>query len=368
MKRFALFFYRLMLWISLPGYLLCASSSYLAPTKCFFTDALALAYPFALAALFLFLFISLLRKQRVAFLIVLVILAGYRNLSATIALRPFASQEATDSSSIKVLTWNVFFFLNLHAHEHDTAGNPLRKMVDLIARENADVLCFQEYLSINGSRHMLSMDGIMDSLGYKYKIYSGDQVNKYWGGGISHHGTMLFSRIPVSDSGRIFMGHEHAIWLDVALKGKPLRVCTAHLSSLGLYADTTEKSSSENVYKITYERKGSVARKIKHIAVQHEKEAVILDSAFRRSSKPVIFCADMNSVPASYTYHKIRGEMQDAYLEKGFGLGNTYYGLSPTLRIDVCFADKRLLAGSCIVKREHLSDHYPLISSFRWKE
>lgn len=368
MKRFALFFYRLILWISLPGYLLCASSSYLPPTTCFFTDALALAYPFALAVLLMLLFISLFRRQKVAILLLVVILAGYRNLGNTIAFHPFTSQQKSDSSTIKVLTWNVFFFLNDHSKKHDTAGNPLRQMVDLIAKEDADVLCFQEYHTINGSPHMLSIDGIMDSLGYKYKIFSGDLENKHWSGGIALHGTMLFSRLPVSDSGRIYMGHEHAIWLDVLFRGKPLRVYTAHLSSLGLYADTANQSSKENVYQITYERKGSVARKIKHIAVQHESEAIILDSAFRRCDKPIIFCADMNSVPASYTYCKIRGDMQDAYLRKGFGLGQTYHGLSPTLRIDVCFADKRLQVSGCTVKRVHLSDHYPVTSSFRWSE
>lgn len=368
MKRFVLFLYRLILWVSLPGYLLCALSSYLSPSTCFFTDALALAYPFALAALLFFLLFSLFRRRKTALLIALVILAGYRNIGNTIAFHPFASQRTADSSAIKVLTWNVFFFLNMHAESQDTAGSPLRKMVDLIAKENADVLCFQEYLTINGSPHMISMDGILDSLGYKHKVYSGDKVNKHWAGGISNHGTILFSRLPLIDSGQLYLGNEHAVWAELLFKGKPLRVYTAHLFSLGLYADTAKQHSKENVYQITYERKGSVARKIKHVALTHEKEAKILDSAFRRSHVPVIFCADMNSVPASYTYLKVRGDMKDAYLSKGFGLGQTYYGISPTLRIDVCFADKRLKTSSCVVKREHLSDHFPIVSTFEWRE
>ena len=368
MKRFALFLYRLILWVSIPGYLLCALSTYLPSTVCFFSDALALAYPFALGVLLFFLFFSLFRQHKRALLIALVIFAGYRNLGNTIAFHPFASKHAADSSTIKVLSWNVFFFLNDHSKEHDTTGSGLRKMVDLIGKADADVLCFQEYHTINGSPHMISMDHILDSMGYRYKLFSGDMINKHWAGGISHHGTMLLSRLPLTDSGRINMGHEHAVWADLQFRGKPLRVYTAHLSSLGLYTDTAAQHAHENVYEITYERKGSVARKIKHTAIRHEQEAVILDSAFRASDKPLIFCADMNATPTTYTYRKVRGKLQDAFLCTGFGLGQTYYGISPTLRIDVCFADRRLSVNSCEVKAEHLSDHFPVISSFGWKE
>ena len=42
----------------------------------------------------------------------------------------------------------------------------------------------------------------------------------------------------------------------------------------------------------------------------------------------------------SYTYFTVRGDMQDAFLKKGFGIGRTFSALSPTLRIDYIFADK----------------------------
>ena len=370
MKRFFLFLYRLAFWISLAGYLLCAASSYLPSSICFFSDALALAFPFALAVLLAFLVLAMLSHRKRVWLIAIVMLTGFRNIQHTIAFHPFASQEqAADSSTLKVLTWNVFYFLNDHEIKNDTVGNPRRDMIQLIAKSNADVLCFQEYLSIDGSRFMVSMNHILDSMGYMHRVYSQDLINNHWAGGISRHGTMLFSRLPVTDSGRVALGSEHAVYADVLFQGKKLRVYTAHLSSLGLYTDTAStNAANENVYRLTYERKGSVARKIKKTALQHEKEALILDSAFRHTNGPLIFCADMNSVPASYTYCTVRGRLQDAFLAKGFGLGQTYYGISPTLRIDVCFADPRLQVTGCRVNYTHLSDHFAVISSFRWKE
>jgi endonuclease/exonuclease/phosphatase family metal-dependent hydrolase len=309
-------------------------------------------------------------KRKRWLLVTVVLLAGFNNIKNTIAFHPFAQQqEATDSASIRVLTWNVFFFCNDHEIKNDTPGSPRRNMIQLISKANADVLCFQEYLSINRSPFMVSINHILDSMGYKYHVYSKDLESAHWAGGIAQHGTILFSRLPIVDSGRFKLGSEHAVYADVLLQHKKLRVYAAHLSSLGLYMDTANTTAaSENVYELTYQRKGSIARKIKKTALMHEQEAQLLDSTFNSSPNPLIFCADMNAVPASYTYNKVRGHLQDAFLQKGFGLGQTYYGLSPTLRIDVCFASKRLKVTGCYVNPVHLSDHFPLISTFRWKE
>jgi endonuclease/exonuclease/phosphatase family metal-dependent hydrolase len=76
----------------------------------------------------------------------------------------------------------------------------------------------------------------------------------------------------------------------------------------------------------------------------------------------------MNSAPCTYAYRIIRGNMQDAFLEKGFGFGQTYDAISPTLRIDVCFADKRLAVKDCFVQPLHgLSDHFPVVTTLQWK-
>ena len=50
---------------------------------------------------------------------------------------------------------------------------------------------------------------------------------------------------------------------------------------------------------------------------------------------------DLNDVPNSYTYFKVRGVFKDAFLEKGYGIGRTFRSLSPTLRIDYIFTDPR---------------------------
>ena len=81
----------------------------------------------------------------------------------------------------------------------------------------------------------------------------------------------------------------------------------------------------------------------------------------------MIFCGDFNDIPNSYTYYKIRGDMQDAFLEKGFGIGRTFTALSPTLRIDYILASKQfsILQFNRVTKK--YSDHYMLVADLSLK-
>ena len=80
------------------------------------------------------------------------------------------------------------------------------------------------------------------------------------------------------------------------------------------------------------------------------------------SPYPVIICGDFNDVPNSYAYNTIGKGTHDAFTDKGTGIGRTYAGVSPTLRIDHIFADKHFNIEQYIRARKKISDHYPLIT------
>jgi endonuclease/exonuclease/phosphatase family metal-dependent hydrolase len=75
----------------------------------------------------------------------------------------------------------------------------------------------------------------------------------------------------------------------------------------------------------------------------------------------------MNAVPSSYTYHLIKSNLQDAFLEAGSGIGTTFYKILPMLRIDYCLPDQRFNVTNCTVIQQKLSDHYPVITDLQWK-
>jgi endonuclease/exonuclease/phosphatase family metal-dependent hydrolase len=66
-------------------------------------------------------------------------------------------------------------------------------------------------------------------------------------------------------------------------------------------------------------------------------------------------------VPNSYSYFKIKGNLQDAFLKKGFALGRTFQFISPTLRIDYMLVDKRFTIDQFTKLNYRYSDHYPQV-------
>jgi endonuclease/exonuclease/phosphatase family metal-dependent hydrolase len=84
--------------------------------------------------------------------------------------------------------------------------------------------------------------------------------------------------------------------------------------------------------------------------------------AIDQSPYPVIVCGDFNDVPNSYAYGTIGKGLKNAFVERGAGIGRTFYGISPTLRIDNIFADARCNIVQYVRIRKELSDHFPIIA------
>ena len=60
--------------------------------------------------------------------------------------------------------------------------------------------------------------------------------------------------------------------------------------------------------------------------------------------------------------------MQDAFLKKGTGIGRTFSGLSPTLRIDFIFADNAIKIKQFRRVTKKYSDHYMLVADVELKK
>jgi endonuclease/exonuclease/phosphatase family metal-dependent hydrolase len=112
----------------------------------------------------------------------------------------------------------------------------------------------------------------------------------------------------------------------------------------------------------------TILSKVKKGLTHRSIQADIIDDVLEDSPYPVLFCGDLNDVPNSYTYNKVRGSMQDAFLKKGFGIGRTFAGLSPTLRIDYIFADNRFSIKQFNRIIRKYSDHYMLVADVQLKK
>jgi endonuclease/exonuclease/phosphatase family metal-dependent hydrolase len=106
----------------------------------------------------------------------------------------------------------------------------------------------------------------------------------------------------------------------------------------------------------------SLAKKLKYAFSRRGYQADTVRRNLDASPYPLIVCGDFNDVPNSYAYFRIKGNRQDAFIAKNFGIGRTYVRISPTLRIDYILSSEnfKVLQSRKIVNP--YSDHYPVIA------
>jgi endonuclease/exonuclease/phosphatase family metal-dependent hydrolase len=115
------------------------------------------------------------------------------------------------------------------------------------------------------------------------------------------------------------------------------------------------------------ENSRGIFSKLKRGLILRSTQADIVQQTIHKSLHPYVMTGDFNEVPNSYTYNTIRGSLQDAFLKKEFGIGRTYSGLSPTLRIDYILPSNDFSVIQFDRIERNYSDHYMLVSDLKLK-
>ncbi len=352
-------------------YLLSCLTPYISPVSFWPVTFIALGYPILFIGMIVFMVLWIFIKRKIALFLLILLLLGYKNLSSTWALNvPQKFDYKKDSTAFRVLSWNVRYFNN---NIRDPVDTSRIKMMDFIRSVNADIVLLQDFANyFNDKKYFSNVETIRDSLGYKYAYTSNDFVDLFTYGGLSQ-GSAIFSKIPFIDTGKIVYKNiaepESLIYADVLMQNKRVRFYTTHLISMNIlpHSGVLEEQGRER-YDSAYRYSKKVMRIIKHYSQIHAREADFVKDVLSKSPYPSIISGDFNSVPSSYVYHTIKGNKQDAFLEKGLGLGHSYYGLSKTLRIDYILADHSFKFVQFTMPVLYLSDHFPLIADIKWAE
>jgi len=345
-------------------YLLGCLTPYINPVHFYPLTFLSLGFPFLLGGMLLILILSLFIVRKYFWLFLVIIALGFKNISAIYGFHPKKAFDLTKKpGSFRLLSWNVNYFLDCQI-KSDTPNAPRRQMFQYIRETNADVLCFQDFSSFyNPQIFYPNVEYIRDSLGYPFCYFPVDHIlnEKYTP---EKYGVILFSRFPITDSGSMKLSKEGESerfgFIDIRIQGKTVRMYCAHLASMQIHvAGDKNKEASSLKSDTALILHTNTFRKLKYYERIHIDEAKTIRKSLDSITGPLVFCADLNSVPSSYVYHYIRQDMQDAFLQNGSGLGRTYDSLSPTLRIDVVFLNNQLKATQHHTARLHLSDHLP---------
>ncbi len=348
-------------------FLLACANAFLHPDKWWFFAILGLAFPFLLAINVGFLLFWLLFRSRWALLPLVALLVGYTNIRALIGFHFTAGfEQEKKENTIRILSWNVKWFDEQKKEEQRKSHR--KEMMEFIQQQNADVLCFQEYFEPAANAGYSNFRDIV-KLNYPYSFKAED-----WGGRNGYRvGVAIFSRFPIIDTMRIrydgpvkLRAAESLIMCDLDVGGQTVRLFTTHLQSVLLqkkdYRDLAIIKKAEDSM---VEASKSIVRKLKMGYSQRGDQVDQVRSLLDKSPYPEIITGDFNDVPNSYTYFRIRGNRQDAFVEKSGGLGRTFSNISPTLRIDYIMADRQF---KVLQYKRHLlpySDHYPVIADLQ---
>ncbi len=305
-------------------------------------------------------------NRRIGFLLLIVLLFGYKNLSALYAFNFSAFNQTKARGDLRILDWNVRHFVE-NGKMYDRPHAVRRKMFAYIQQMDPDVIMMQEFMEIN-SRDQYSNLKLFDSLGYKYYYLPGDEFQVHIGI-TSVFGTAILSKTPISDTQRFHFPSaptESIIFGTINFNGRKVRLASMHLASLELGAPDNHSEFYGRVDK-NFLLKKTRLEKIKYYDGIHAKQAEFVRELLDKSPEPIVLSGDFNSVPGSYTYHKIKGNLQDCFIKKGYGFGRTFSGLSPTLRIDYILVDRQFKVRQFTSPALYLSDHFPLIADLSWK-
>lgn len=306
------------------------------PPKSFaLISVLSLAVPFLLILNALFLLYWLLKVKRQLILSLFVLLIGYKYIGG---LYKFSeSKDELSENSFSIMSYNVRLFNVYDWIEKDSVDV---KVIDFIEKEDADIICFQEFRPTESSNS--------ENYKYKFEKLSGDRFQ---------HGQVIWSKHPMLDSGSLEFSNSanSAIYSDLLIGNDTIRVYNIHLQSARI--DTQRET-------INRENSGRLFKQAAETFKVQQEQAEKLIKHINASKHNVILSGDFNNTAFSYIYYLLKDERKDAFRAAGNGFGRTYNFPYFPVRIDFILSDPDFSVDQYISYDEVLSDHYPLKAGF----
>ncbi len=348
-------------------YLLACLAPFLNPRDWPIFGFLSLSLPYLFILLVFSVFFWLIIKPKWALLPLVVLSMGFKQLSVLFAFHPSSKFTAIKApANIRIVDWNVANMYGL-SNNADKKKHTRTEIAEAILKLQPDIICLQEFNNSTTRGEEANNIGLFSSV-YPYYYFSKD-INK--DSGFYQYGSIIFSKFPVVDSGRIkYPGRpESLIYANLQRGADTIRIYTSHLQSFKFNKDDysdLEKIKEEKDKNL--EASKNIFSKMKRAFIERGKQASIVRAELDSCRLPSIMCGDFNDVPGSFTYFYIRDKRQDAFLTNDFGVGRTFVSLAPTLRIDYILPDSHFTVRQFDMVDEDLSDHIMLVTDVSFKK
>ena len=213
----------------------------------------------------------------------------------------------------------------------------------------SDILCLQEFDNFNKNEiDVLENFEYMVAVDYYGNFYSDSS------------GLSIYTNNKITNFGHLKQELEdtYALWCTLVIKTDTITLINVQLQSIRLEEDELESMTEFSKLISLPSNFFSIYSKLKRGLLWREEQVTMITKLINNSKYPVILCGDFNDPPSSYTYREIAKLLNDAFVEKGNGLGTTYAGKLPFLRIDYIMVEDDIKIISYDKINSTYSDHY----------
>ncbi len=320
----------------------------------------------------LLLFYCILRKKQTGFGVLFVLLLSLPQIQNIWGFNlKNNTSTLSKTNELSILSYNVRNF-DLYNWSQNEASR--ETIFEKLKQVDADIICFQEFYSTPGGEWD-NIKRLKEDLGYKHYYFSRELVKdkgRQWG-------IATFSKFPINNYGELLHAtrknqpektYYKAAFTDIETNIGAIRVINTHLASL--YFDNSDYSTLEHLSDtdgLTLEKSKPIISKLINGYKRRGKQVQELKTFINDSTIniPLVLCGDFNDIPTSFAYNKLSTNLYDGFLKTNWGLGATYNGIIPGLRIDFTLLDKSFNVTASKIIDLDISDHAPVLTTFSLK-
>ncbi len=273
-------------------------------------------------------------------------------LSRTVALHSAIKAD----NVLGVLSYNVRVF-NVYSHLN-TDFVSSRETIDWVVSQDADIKCLQEFYVKQDSEIFSTIKAL--SKEHPYYHFEPTVTNSQG----AQFGMAIFSKYPIVHRGSLQVKksrHNSILYADIVKGEDTVRIYNVHLQSMSIDEKELTNSNSETFSKNLKQ----LLSQLKHGFIRRAAQIDNLCEHLERSPYPVILTGDLNDMPYSYSYQKLKKHLYSSFENGGRGFGFTFNGNLFFLRIDNQFYSEGItLSGFKTHNKVKHTDHFPISAEY----
>jgi endonuclease/exonuclease/phosphatase family metal-dependent hydrolase len=275
---------------------------------------------------------------------------GYVFIRGVIAFN--SPTDKVNSKTFSVVSYNISNARAAYDRSSEIKKIKKDQMLDFLKRfEDEDIICLQE---------------VGD---YASEMLKSDASFKKWNLHKLDKGAIILSKHNIIDKGEIPFGTKtnSCLWADLIINFDTIRVYSIHLQSNRISKDADAMIEKRKIEKETWVGVKGIVRKFNHFNSTRASQAELIKKHINTSPFPVVACGDFNDTPLSYTYAHLSEGLRDVFYERGRGIGTTYSGKIPFLRIDYILTSQCFSPMKFSIIKQNFSDHYPVAAQVSYE-